>query len=56
MISVIVPVYKVEKYLRQCLDSLAAQMLEDMEIIIVDDGSRTDARLYATNMRQKTRA
>lgn len=39
MISVIVPVYKVEKYLRQCLDSLAAQMLEDMEIIIVDDGS-----------------
>lgn len=39
MISVIVPVYKVENYLRQCLDSLAAQMLEDMEIIIVDDGS-----------------
>ena len=39
MISVIVPVYKVEKYLRRCLDSLAAQMLEDMEIIIVDDGS-----------------
>lgn len=39
MISVIVPVYKVEKYLRQCLDSLAAQMLDDIEIIIVDDGS-----------------
>ena len=39
MISVIVPVYKVENYLRQCLDSLAAQTLEDMEIIIVDDGS-----------------
>ena len=39
MISVIVPVYKVENYLRQCLDSLAAQTLDDMEIIIVDDGS-----------------
>ena len=40
MISVIVPVYKVEKYLRRCLDSLAAQTLDDIEIIIVDDGSR----------------
>ncbi len=39
MISVIVPVYKVEKYLRRCLDSLTAQTLDDMEIIIVDDGS-----------------
>ena len=39
MISVIVPVYKVENYLRQCLDSLAAQTLDDIEVIIVDDGS-----------------
>lgn len=39
MISVIVPVYKVENYLRQCLDSLAAQTLDDIETIIVDDGS-----------------
>ena len=39
MISVIVPIYKVESYLRQCLDSLAAQTLEDIEIIMVDDGS-----------------
>lgn len=39
MISVIVLVYKVENYLRQCLDSLAAQTLDDIEIIIVDDGS-----------------
>ena len=30
MISVIVPVYKIEEYLRQCLESLSAQTLEDM--------------------------
>ena len=39
MISVIVPVYKIEEYLRQCLESLSAQTLDDMEIVIVDDGS-----------------
>ena len=39
MISVIVPVYNVEKYLRQCLESLTAQTLENMEIVVVDDGS-----------------
>lgn len=38
-ISVIVPVYKVERYLRKCLDSLVAQTLRDIEIICVDDGS-----------------
>ena len=39
MVSVIVPVYNVEKYLRQCLDSLKAQTLEDVEFIVIDDGS-----------------
>lgn len=38
-VSVIVPVYNVEKYVARCLDSLAAQTLEDMEIVIVNDGS-----------------
>ena len=38
-VSVIVPVYKVEKYLRECLDSLVNQSLKDIEIICVDDGS-----------------
>lgn len=42
MISIIVPVYNVEQYLRQCLDSLLAQTFGDIEIICVDDGS-TDA-------------
>ncbi len=38
-LSVIVPVYNVETYLKQCLDSLLAQTLKDMEIIAVNDGS-----------------
>ncbi len=38
-ISIIVPVYNVEQYLCQCLDSIMAQTLKDIEIICIDDGS-----------------
>lgn len=43
-VSVVVPVYNVERYLRQCLDSICRQTLKDIEIICVDDGS-TDGSL-----------
>lgn len=38
-ISIIVPVYKVEKYLSKCVDSILAQTFTDFELILVDDGS-----------------
>lgn len=38
-VSVIVPVYKVEKYLGKCLESLGRQTYENLEIVLVDDGS-----------------
>ncbi|MGW3863094.1 glycosyltransferase family 2 protein, partial [Streptomyces sp. NPDC005047] len=38
-LSVIVPIYDVERYLPACLDSLAAQTFRDFEVLMVDDGS-----------------
>lgn len=42
MISVIVPIYNVSQYLPQCIESILAQTWQDMEIILVDDGSKDD--------------
>ncbi|TCO89991.1 glycosyltransferase involved in cell wall biosynthesis [Bacteroides heparinolyticus] len=39
IISVIVPVYKVEKYLGKCLESILDQSFEDIEVLLIDDGS-----------------
>ena len=61
-ISIIIPIYKVEKYLRFCLDSLYLQTLKDIEIICVNDGSpdncgeilkeyaKMDNRFYILNL------
>jgi lipopolysaccharide biosynthesis glycosyltransferase/glycosyltransferase involved in cell wall biosynthesis len=38
-VSIVIPVFKVEKYLRRCLDSVVAQTLKDIEIIVIDDAS-----------------
>jgi len=39
LISIIVPIYKVEEYIRSCIDSILCQTYENLEIILVDDGS-----------------
>lgn len=43
-ISVLVPIYNVEKYLKECLDSLQAQTFEDIEVVCINDGSTDSSR------------
>lgn len=52
-VSVIVPVYNVEKYLKKCLDSLVKQTLDNIEIIIVDDGSTDSSSQIAKEYEEK---
>lgn len=64
-ISVIVPIYNVEKYLHRCIDSIIAQTYSDIEIILVNDGSpdnspaiceeyaKTDARIKVIHQKNK---
>ena len=42
-ISVIIPVYNTEKFLERCLNSVLNQTLRDIEIIVVNDGSRDNS-------------
>lgn len=52
-ISIIIPVYNVEKYLRECLDSCVNQTLEDIEIICVDDCSTDNSYKILEEYQQK---
>lgn len=52
-VSVIVPFYNVEKYIEKCLESLVNQTLEDIEIILVNDGSKDDSLDIAKKFIQK---
>ena len=47
MVSVIVPVYNSENYIRKCLDSIANQTYEDLEVVVVDDGSTDGSGVIA---------
>lgn len=52
--SVIVPIYKTEKYLRQCIESVLNQSCEDYELILVDDGSPDDSGKIADEYAEKS--
>ena len=49
-VSVIVPVYNTEKYLKQCIDSITSQTIREIEIIIVDDGSKEECAILCDSL------
>lgn len=49
-VSIIVPVYNTEKYLKQCIDSIISQTLKDIEIIIIDDGSAQECASFCDEL------
>ena len=52
-VSVLVPIYNVEKYLEMCLESLAAQDMEEIEFICLNDGSKDSSGEIAHRFEQK---
>lgn len=52
-ISLIVPVYKVEPYLRECVDSILAQTFTDFELILIDDGSPDNCGIICDEYAEK---
>lgn len=52
-VSVIIPIYNVEKYLARCLDSVVKQSLKDIEIICIDDGSTDGSSKITENYAKK---
>ncbi|OLR59241.1 hypothetical protein BHF70_06150 [Anaerostipes sp. 494a] len=52
-VSVIVPVYNVEDYLERCLNSLVRQTLEEIEIIVINDGSPDNSQMIIDDFKKK---
>lgn len=52
-ISIIVPIYNVEQYLRECLDSLVAQKLETIEVLMINDGTKDNSGKIAEEYAEK---
>lgn len=53
LVSVIVPIYNVEKYLNECIESIVAQTYKNIEIILVDDESTDNCGLLCEQWREK---
>ena len=52
-ISVIVPIYNSEKYLKKCIDSILNQTLEDIEVILINDGSKDNSHSICLEYQEK---
>ena len=52
-ISIIIPIYNMEKYLRQCLDSVISQNLKEIEILCVNDGSTDNSEKIILDYKEK---
>ena len=52
-ISIIVPVYNVERYLRRCVDSIVAQSFQDWELLLIDDGSSDNSGMICDEYAEK---
>lgn len=55
-ISILVPIYNVEKYLHECIDSILNQTLQDIEIILINDGSTDNSPAICEEYAKKTSA
>ena len=53
MVSIVIPVYNAEKTISRCVDSILSQTYTDIEVILIDDGSRDDSGMICNKYCEK---